>query len=140
MLFLLIKYRCEPSAPEWMHIGQDWSTHARTGTVSTRAGRALKHPSSSTLVTGPLHILTSYAGPQKACAHRAMQTSTDHILPFAATWMDLEGVMLSEKKSDRERRTPLYVESKQKTTEKELIDTENKLAVTRSRGGGWKSG
>lgn len=97
MLFLLIKCRCEPGAPGRMHIGQDWSTHARTGAVSTWVGRALKHPSSSTLVTGPLHILTSYAGPQEACAHRAMQTCTGHILPSAATWMDPEGVTLSEK-------------------------------------------
>ena len=28
------------------------------------------------------------------------------ILPFVTTWMDLEGIMLSEVKSDRERQIP----------------------------------
>ena len=27
----------------------------------------------------------------------------DKVLPFAATWMDSEGIILSEKKPDRER-------------------------------------
>ena len=30
----------------------------------------------------------------------------DEILPLVATWMDLEGIMLSEVKSDAERQIP----------------------------------
>ena len=41
----------------------------------------------------------------------------NEILPFAATWMDVEGIMLSEK-SQRKTNTVchLYVESKKNTT------------------------
>ena len=38
----------------------------------------------------------------------------NNILPFAATWMDLESIMLSEKKSEKEKYVQyhLFVESK----------------------------
>ena len=74
----------------------------------------------------------------------------DEILPFAATWMELEGIMLSE---IRQRKTNivwyhLHVESKKynksvnktnKQTKSRLTDIENKLVVTsgeRERGRG----
>ena len=66
----------------------------------------------------------------------------NEILPFAATWMDLKGVMPSEI-SQRKTNTVwyhLYVESKKKynklmNTKKgsRLTDTENKLGVTRRK-------
>ena len=68
----------------------------------------------------------------------------NEILPFAATWMDLKGVMPSEI-SQRKTNTVwyhLYVESKKKknTTNwwiqkkgSRLTDTENKLGVTSER-------
>ena len=54
----------------------------------------------------------------------------NEILPFATTWMDLEGIMLN--KSDRERQHVIsYVESKKqnkqtKQNENRLIETEKK--------------
>ena len=66
-------------------------------------------------------------------------TKKNEILPFAATWMDLEGIMLSEM-SVRERQIlydHLWVESKKynkllnvtkKETDSQIID--NKLVVT----------
>ena len=70
----------------------------------------------------------------------------NEILPFTATWMDLEGIMLSEI-SQTEKDTVwyhLYVESKKynklvnTTKKRRLTDTENKLMVTSGKreGGG----
>ena len=56
-------------------------------------------------------------------------------LPFTTTWMELEGIMLSEISQTEKTNTVwshLYVESK-KT---ELIETENSLVV--ARGGSWE--
>jgi len=59
----------------------------------------------------------------------------DVISPFMTTWMDLEGIMVSEE-SDLERQIPydyIHMESKNKTKQNKLKDTENKLVVARSR-------
>ena len=48
----------------------------------------------------------------------------NEILPFVAMWMDLESILLSEVKSDRERQISwyhLYVESKKKNDKNEFI-------------------
>ena len=60
------------------------------------------------------------------------------ILPFITTWMDSEGIMLSEisQRKTNTIRYHLYVESKNKKPE--LIDTENILVV--ARGGGLRGG
>ena len=65
----------------------------------------------------------------------------NEILPFAATWMDLEGIMLSEISQTEKNKycmISLYVESKkiQQTSEcnkkiSRLTDIESKLVVTR---------
>ena len=68
------------------------------------------------------------------------------ILLFVANWMDLENIMLSEisHRKTNDVGFHLYVESKgkkkQKTKTKNhyLIDTENRLVVTRGRG--WQTG
>ena len=67
-------------------------------------------------------------------------------LPFVATWMDLEGIMLSEI-SQTEKKTPhdftymWNLENKTnehtKQNRNRLIDTENKLVVARGDGGWW---
>ena len=47
------------------------------------------------------------------------------IIPFVAIWMDLEIVILSEVKSDRERQISyVYVASKKKTTNELTYKTE----------------
>ena len=64
----------------------------------------------------------------------------DKVLPFATTWMDLEGIMLS-KISQRKKNTiwfHLYMESEklineQKSTDRP-ISTENKVMVARREG------
>ena len=62
----------------------------------------------------------------------------NEIVPFATTWMDLEGLMLS-KISETKTNTVLshfHVESKEKQKTKQqatLIDTENRLVVARGR-------
>ena len=58
------------------------------------------------------------------------------ILPFATTWMELEGIMVSE---IRQRKintigSHLYVES-EKNTNSELTDTEKRLVVATDRWG-----
>ena len=56
------------------------------------------------------------------CNSQDMETyllKKNEILPFAITWTDLEGIMLSEM-SDKERQIPYditYVESKKQTSE-----------------------
>ena len=67
----------------------------------------------------------------------------NEILTFAATWMDLKGIMLSERS---QRKTSsvyhLHVEPKKYsklvnvTKKKRLTDTENKLVVTSEEGEG----
>ena len=64
-------------------------------------------------------------------------------MPFAATWMDLECIILSDSESLRQRKTNFiqnhsYVESKKETFTNELVckretgsQTENKLLVTK---------
>ena len=66
------------------------------------------------------------------------------ILPFAATWMDLEGIMLSFGGANESEKITtvyhLYVESNNKlaniTKKKADSDTENKLEVTSGSGEG----
>ena len=75
--------------------------------------------------------------------HRNMIShQKNEILPFAARWMDLEIITLSEIKSERERQIPyyhLYVESKlqDKSTypqnKNRFIDIENRLWLPRGR-------
>ena len=55
------------------------------------------------------------------------------ILPFAMTWMKLKGIMLSET-SDRDKTVWFRVSMESNTTE--LIDTENRMVVTRGLGDG----
>ena len=55
------------------------------------------------------------------------------ILPFAMTWMKLKGIMLSET-SDRDKTVWFHVSMESNTTE--LIDTENRMVVTRGLGDG----
>jgi len=59
------------------------------------------------------------------------------ILPFVTTWTDPEDIMPSEIKSDRKRQIQYDLtymwKLKNKPTNK-LIDTENRLMVTRGRG------
>ena len=72
------------------------------------------------------------------------------IIPFVAIWMDLEIVILSEVKSDRERQISyLYVTSKKKTTNELTYKTEIEfqrlkinLWLLEDKGGGinWKVG
>ena len=47
----------------------------------------------------------------------------NEILPLATAWMDLEGIILSENKSDRQKQIPqfhLHVESKEQNKTKKL--------------------
>ena len=62
-------------------------------------------------------------------------------MPFAATWMDLEVIMLGE--IDRERRIPYdftymwNIIKQTKQNKYKLIDTESRLVITRGEGGYW---
>ena len=69
-------------------------------------------------------------------------TKKNYILPFAATWIDLESIMVSEM-SDRESPIPYdfsylwSIKTKQNRKPKQkFIDAENKLAVLGGGGGG----
>ena len=56
----------------------------------------------------------------------------NEILPFAATWIDLQGLVLSEK-SQRMINTvcyQLYVESKNKTKEYDKAETDSQILRT----------
>ena len=58
------------------------------------------------------------------------------ILPFATTWMDLNDIMLSKiSQTKKDIWSHLYVDSKKKTPQKELIDTENRLVVAKGEEG-----
>ena len=58
-------------------------------------------------------------------------TKKKEILPFATTWMDLEGIMLSEvSQTEKDKYCMIFIN--------ELIDTENSLVV--DRGGEWRVG
>ena len=72
----------------------------------------------------------------------------DEILSFVTTWLDLEGIILSEisqMEKDKYRRISLYEESKKqnktngqtKENKNKLIDTEIRLVVTREEGSCW---
>ena len=59
------------------------------------------------------------------------------ILPFATTWMDQEGIMLSEIsqiEKDKYHRISLLCRIKQ--NKNKLTDTQNRLVVTRGLGAG----
>ena len=64
------------------------------------------------------------------------------IMPFAATWMERETLILHEVKSKRERQIPYditYLESNighklNLSTEKKLMDLENRLVVAKGEG------
>ena len=75
MLFLPVKRGAEASAQWWM---QPWVglVHPHPYGCSIHTGRALKHWASGTVAAEPLHMPTSYAGPQRAGVHGATQTST----------------------------------------------------------------
>ena len=63
----------------------------------------------------------------------------NEIMPFAATWMDLESVILGEVKSDREQETlydipyvwDLRRNDTNELTKQRLTDSENELTVAR---------
>ena len=64
------------------------------------------------------------------------------IFPFLTTWIDPEGIVFVQNKSDKERQTSynlfyMWNLKNQKQTNR-LIDTENRLAVARSRDEGWE--
>ena len=66
----------------------------------------------------------------------------NEILPFIATWMDLESIMLSEISQTEEYKyhtiSLIYGIQKTKQNRNRLIDTENKLVVARGKGmGDW---
>ena len=57
----------------------------------------------------------------------------NEILPFAATWIDLQGLMLSEIVRQRKINTVcycLYVESKAKTNEYDKAETDSQILRT----------
>ena len=57
----------------------------------------------------------------------------DDILPFVTTWIDFEGLMLSEiSQKDKYNMISLIC----RLTKKQLIDTENRLVIARC-GGQW---
>ena len=68
-------------------------------------------------------------------------TMKDEIMPFAATWIDLAIIILSEVKSDRERQIPhdiIYMWNLKKKykwnylqNRNRPIDMENKITVTK---------
>ena len=66
----------------------------------------------------------------------------NEIMPFAATWMDLESVILGEVKSDREQKTlydipyvwDLRRNDTNELTKQRLTDLENELMVARGKG------
>ena len=61
----------------------------------------------------------------------------NEILPLVATWMDLEGFMLSEvSQTEKDKYCVISLICGSKKTE--LTETENKLVV--ARGGEWKLG
>ena len=65
------------------------------------------------------------------------------ILPFVATWMDLEGIMLSEiHQTEKEIQGDLiYMWNLKYSIKTSLIDTKNILVIARSGGGvvkGWE--
>jgi len=66
------------------------------------------------------------------------------IMPFAATWMQLETLVLNEVKSERERQIPydityiwnLIYSTLNPSTEKKIMDMENRLMVAKEEGEG----
>lgn len=60
----------------------------------------------------------------------------NEILPFMSTWIDLEGIMLSEIRQKRTNTAWFYhlwniKQTRKKQNRNELIDTDNRLLVTR---------
>ena len=66
----------------------------------------------------------------------------NEILPFVKTWMDLEGVMLSEISQAEKDKYCMFslISGIWKTKQNRLIDTENKLVVARGDGVGRGAG
>uniref|UniRef100_A0A8D1EI37 DUF1725 domain-containing protein n=1 Tax=Sus scrofa TaxID=9823 RepID=A0A8D1EI37_PIG len=69
----------------------------------------------------------------------------NEIMPFAATWMELETLILSEishKEKEKYHMIPLisgisYMAQRNLSTEKKIIDSENRLVVAKGSGREW---
>ena len=60
----------------------------------------------------------------------------NEILPFATTWMDLEGIMLSEISQKKTNTIHSYLCEIKHTDTYKFIDTDNRLVIVRGRGVG----
>ena len=76
------------------------------------------------------------------CKEILLSHKKNGILPFSTTWMNLDGIMLSEVKERKISWFRSYVDLEIRTNvqtqqnRNRLIDTENKLVVTRGKGVG----
>ena len=78
---------------------------------------------------GYIHIMKDYSAIQK-----------NEFLPLVTTWMDLEGIMLSEIRERHTEWSHLYMESKNQDKMKVDKDTENKQVTERWDGEGGRKG